>query len=87
MSTEAGQQYASAYDAHYTTKDIHKTFTLYEDIIAAHPDTHETGHSRSQVQKIVNAVVPKKTIMDSLMEFARIHFEQNMPSDAEPASV
>ena len=87
LSTEAGRQYASAYDAHYTTKDIHKAFTLYEDIIAAHPDTKEAGYSKSQVQNIVNAVVPKKEIMDSLMELARIHFDPKVPLDAEPASV
>ena len=83
LSEEAGQQYAAAYEAHYTTKDIHKAFTLYEDIMAAHPDTKEAGYSRSQVQNIVNAVVPKKKIMDSLMELARIHFDQNVPLDAD----
>lgn len=87
LSAEAGQQYASAYETHYTTKDISKAFTLYEDIIAAHPDTKEAGYSRSQVQNIVNAVVPKKEIMDSLMELARIHFDSKAPLDAEPASV
>jgi len=87
FSTEAGQKYAAAYDAQYTTKDIHKAFTLYEDIITAHPDTKEAGYSRSQVQNIVNAVVPKKKIMDSLLELARIHFDQNVPLDAEPVSV
>jgi hypothetical protein len=39
--TEAGQQCATAYDAHYTTKDMYKDFKLYGRIIAAHPDTHE----------------------------------------------
>jgi hypothetical protein len=87
LSEEAGQQYATAYDTHYTTKDIHRAFTLYEDIIAAHPDTKEAGYSRSQVQNIVNAVVPEKEIMDSLMKLARIHFDQKVPLDAEPASV
>ena len=82
LSTEAGRQYASAYETHYTTKDIHKAFTLYEDIIAAHPDTKEAGYSRSQVQNIVNAVVPEKEIMDSLMELARIHLDQQVPLDA-----
>ncbi|MCK9275961.1 MAG: hypothetical protein M0P57_12815 [Syntrophales bacterium] len=86
LSAEAGQQYATAYDTHYTTKDIHKAFALYEDIIAAHPDTKEAGYSISQVQTIVNAVVPKKEIMDSLMNLARIHFAQKALLDAEPAS-
>lgn len=86
LSTEAVQKYALAYDVQYTTKDLHKAFTLYEDIIAAYPDTQEAGYSRSQVQNIVNAVVPKKKIMDSLLDLARTHFEQNVPLDAEPAS-
>jgi hypothetical protein len=84
LSEEAGQQYATAYDTHYTTKDIHKAFTLYEDIIAAHPDTKEAGYSKSQVQNIVNAVVPKKEIMDSLLDLARIHLDRNVPLDSMP---
>lgn len=87
LSEEAGQQYATAYDMHYTTKDIHKAFTLYEDIIAAHPDTKEAGYSKSQIQNIVNAVVPKREIMDSLMKLARIHFDQRVSLDAEATSV
>ena len=86
LSTEASRQYASAYDAHYMTKEIDKAFALYERIIAAHPDTREAGYSRSQVQNIVNAVVPKKKIMDSLLELARIHFDQDVPLDAGSAS-
>jgi hypothetical protein len=84
--TEAGQQYATAYDAHYTTKDMYKAFKLYGRIIAAHPDTHEAGYSRSQVQNIVNAVVPKQKVMDALVELARTHFEQDVPPDVEAAS-
>jgi len=75
--TEAGQQYATAYDAHYTTKDMYKAFKLYWRIIAAHPDTHEAGYSRFQVQNIVNAVVSKQKVMDTLVELARTHFEQD----------
>ena len=84
--TEAGQQYATAYEAHYTTKDMYKAFKLYGRIIAAHPDTHEAGYSRSQVQNIVNAVVPKQKVMDALVELALTHFEQDVPPDVEAAS-
>ena len=84
--TEASQQYATAYDAHYTTKDMYKAFKLYGRIIAAHPDTHEAGYSRSQVQNIVNAVVPKQKVMDALVELALTHFEQDVPPDVEAAS-
>ena len=90
--TEAGQQYATAYDAHYKTKDVCKAFKLYERIIAAHPDTQEAKYSRSQIQNIVNAVVPKQEIMDALVNLAVIHFEQDvsslveLDSDTSPAS-
>jgi len=88
LSMEAGQQYASAYEAHYKTKEFQKAFALYEHIIAAHPNTQEAGYSRSQVLNIVNAVVPKKTVMVSLMELARIHFDQDvLPLDDESAPV
>ena len=84
--TAVGQQYAAAYDAHYKTKDMCKAFKLYGRIIAAHPDTHEAGYSRSQVQNIVNAVIPKQKVMDALVELARTHFEKDVPPDVEPAS-
>jgi hypothetical protein len=84
--TEAGQQYATAYDAHYKTKDMYKAFKLYGRIIVAHPDTDEAGYSRSQVQNIVNAVVPKQKVMDALVELALTHFEQDVPPDVEAAS-
>jgi hypothetical protein len=84
--TEAGQQYATAYDAHYTTKDMYKAFKLYGRIIAAHPDTDEAGYSRSQVQNIVKAVVLKQKVMDALVELALTHFEQDVPPDVEAAS-
>jgi hypothetical protein len=47
--TDVGQEYAAAYDVHYTTKDMHEAFVLYGRLIAAHPDTQEAKHSRSQV--------------------------------------
>ena len=75
-----------AYEAQYTTKDSHKAFTLYEDLIAAHPDTLEAGYSRAQVRNIVSAVVPKNKILDSWLELARIHFDQKVPLDVEAAS-
>ena len=84
--TEAGQEYAAAYDAHYTTKDMHKAFVLYQSIIKAHPDTLEAGYSRSQVQNIVNAVVPKQKVMkvmDALAKVAFTHLEKGVPPEAE----
>jgi len=85
MLTDAGQQYAAAYDAHYKTKDMYEAFKLYERIIASHTDTREAGYSRSQVQNIVNAVVPKQKVMDALEDLALTHFEQGVPPDVEAA--
>ena len=79
--TEAGQQYASAYDAHYTTKEMQKAFNLYWRIIAEHPATQEAEYSRAQIQNLVNAVVPKQKIADVLAKLALTHFEQNMTPD------
>ena len=81
--TEAGQEYAAAYDAHYTTKDMNEALGLYERLIAAHPDTQEAKYSRTQVQNIVNTVVPKQEIMDALVELAVIHFEHDVPPDVK----
>ena len=74
--TETGQQYATAYNVHYTTKDMHKAFVLYGRIIAEHPDAQESEYSRSQIQNIVNAVVPKQEISDALAKLALAHFER-----------
>ena len=84
--TDVGQEYAAAYDAHYTTKDMNEAFVLYGRLIAAHPHSQEAKYSRSQVQNIVNAVVPKQEIMDALAGLALTHFEQDVPQDVEPAS-
>lgn len=78
IPTEAGRQYATAYDAHYTIKDLHKAFDLYERVIADHPAAPEAEYSRSQVQNIVNAVVPKQQIANCLAKLAHAHFEQKV---------
>lgn len=76
MLTEAGRQYATAYDEHYTSKNMQKAFNLYGRVISEHPDAPEAEYSRSQIQKIVNAVVPKQDIADALSKLALAHFEK-----------
>jgi hypothetical protein len=83
--TDAVQDYATAYNEHYTTKDLHKAFGLYESLIEAHPDSLEAGYSRSQIQNIVNTVVPKQKVMDVLAELALTYLEQGVPPEAEVA--
>ena len=85
--TGAGQQYAAAYAAHYTTKDLREALGLYNSILAAHPDTQEAGFSRSQIQNIANLVVPKKELFDALVNLALAHSDHGDPPDAKRARV
>jgi hypothetical protein len=80
--TEAGRQYASAYAAHYTGSKLLEALRLYRKVMEAHPDAQEAGYSRTQVQNIANAVVPKQEILDAQMELALAHLEQEDPRDA-----
>jgi hypothetical protein len=84
--TLAGQDYTKAHDMHYKTKDLPKAFKLYRGIIADYPGTEEVGYSLSQVQNIVNAVVPKQEVMDALVALTLDHFEQDVPSDIKSNS-
>ena len=84
--TVASQSYKKAHEMHYKTKDLPKAFKLYRGIIADYPETEESGYSLSQVQNIVNAVVPKQEVMDALVALTLAHFEQDVPPDVEAAS-
>ena len=74
--TEAGRQYAAAYEIHYATKNLREAFGLYKGIIAAHPTTKEAGYAKSQIQNIVNAVVPKEERLGIQMDLAAAVFER-----------
>ena len=68
--TEAGKQYTEAYAMHYTTKDLHKSIDLYRGIMATHPNTKEAEYSRTQIQNIVQSVVPKQRLFNAQVELA-----------------
>ena len=70
IPTEAGEQYAAAYAAHYTEKNLHQALKLYKGIVTAHPNAPEAGYSHSQIQNIVNNVVPKQDLLDAQVELA-----------------
>lgn len=80
-TTEAGRQYAAAYEAHYMTKDLREALGLYRGLTIAHPDTPEARYSRSQIQNIVNAVVPKQELFDAQADLALTCFERADQSD------
>ena len=56
--TEAGRAYSAAYAAPYSQRDLAMALGLYRKLTASHASTREAGYSRTQVQDIVNAVVP-----------------------------
>ncbi|MEJ2240223.1 MAG: hypothetical protein P8X82_18185 [Gemmatimonadales bacterium] len=82
---EAGQQYAAAYAAHYTTKDLREALRLYRGVMAAHPNTQEAGYSQSQIQNIVNAVVPRQELLDAQVDLALAHFDHEDQADLRRA--
>jgi len=81
-SSETGREYAMAYTAHYSDRDLPLALTLYEKLIAAHPDTQEAGFSRMQLQNIVNAVVPKEVRLEAQIELARQYCEHHAISES-----
>jgi len=81
---EIGKQYAEAHWRHYREKDLRGAFALYKAIIAAHPDSPEAGYSRSQVQHIIHAVVPKQELLDGQMALLSACFARG---ESEPSAV
>lgn len=71
--TEAGQHYAAAYAAHYTTKDLRGAIELYQGVMAAYPNTQEAEYSRSQIENIVKVVVPKQDVLDAQVKLVLAH--------------
>ena len=84
---EAGQKYAAAHAAHYTTKDLHQALELYKGVMAAYPNAQEAEYSRSQIQNIVNVVVPKQELFDAQVGLALAHFEHGDQPDVRSAPV
>jgi hypothetical protein len=71
--TEAGRQYAAAYAAHYTGRDLPVALQRYMAVMTSHPGAREAGYSRTQVQNIINTVVPKQELLDAEIELALAH--------------
>ena len=87
LLTETGKQYAEAYTAHYTTKDLREALKVYRSIIAMHPKTPEAEYSRTQIQNIVNAMVSKHVLFDAQVNLVLFQFENADQPDESPAPV
>ena len=73
-STEAGRDYAAAYAAHYTGRDLPTSLQLYLKVMSSHPGTKESGYARAQAQNIINATVPDQELLDAQVALAVAHF-------------
>jgi DNA-binding transcriptional regulator GbsR (MarR family) len=69
-TTKAGQEYKTAYAAHYKTKNLQEALELYKGVLATHPETQEAGYSREQIRNIVKSVVPEQKLLDAGMKLA-----------------
>jgi hypothetical protein len=85
--TKASQQYAAACATHFKTKDLREALKLYKGVMAAHPKTKEADYSRSQIQNIVNAVIPKQELLDAQVDLALTQLEHGDQPDVSPAPV
>jgi hypothetical protein len=81
---EAAREYAAAYAAHYSERDLAKALRLYQRIMASHASAPEAGYSRTQVQNIVHAVVPEQELLDAQLELVIARLEHQVSTDAEP---
>jgi len=72
-STEASKQYASAYTVHYEAKNLRDAIGFYKNIITTYPETKEAKYAASQIQNIVNSVVPAQELFDAKMSLALAH--------------
>lgn len=73
-ATEASREYSAAYAAHYKGQDLPMALQLYKKVMASYPNAVEAGYSRTQIQNIVNVVVPKQELLDAELELLRAHF-------------
>jgi hypothetical protein len=55
---------------HYETKDLREALELYGGVLASCPNAPEAEYSRAQIRNIVDAVVPKPLILETLLQLA-----------------
>lgn len=82
--TEASKHYAAAYEMHYEKKDLRDAFERYKRIITIHQNTPEAQYAQSQINNIINNVVPKQDILDAQVNLLSSHLDKHEnPSDVK----
>lgn len=78
--TGSGRSYAAAHHAHYSERNLAVALRLYRDLIASRPNAPEAAYSRTQIQNIVNAVVPAQELLDTQIGLALARLDCNEPT-------
>jgi hypothetical protein len=81
---EAARDYAAAYAAHYSRRDLSGALYLYKRLVSSHESTPQSGYSISQIQNIVKSVVPVQELLDAQIGLALARLEQRIPLDGGP---
>ncbi len=76
----ADRAYAAAHAAHYSQRDLAAALRLYRDLIAARPNAPEARYSRTQIQNIVDTVVPAQELLDAQVGLALARLDGNEPT-------
>ena len=79
---EAARDYAAAYAAHYSERDLAMALQLYQEIMTAHASAREAGYSRTQIQNIVNVGGPEQELLGAQVELALARLKRPISPDA-----
>ena len=82
--SEAQRHYAEAYRKHYSDKDLHAALQSYKEVVISYPDSKEAGYCRSQIQNIVQMVVPGDELYDARLEMALNYARRKDSLDRQP---
>ena len=64
VSNEAARQYAAAYAAHYSQRDLPLALRLYQDLLSHHPNVPEATYARMQLHNMFTLTVPQQQRVD-----------------------
>lgn len=73
--TESKRQYEAAYASHYERGNLKSALELYLKILASHSEEPEASYSRTQIQNIVNKVVPSQELLNQNVSLALAKLE------------
>ena len=72
----AEEKYSEAHKLHYGEKCLQPALDLYLAILNDHADSSEAGFALSQIQNIVNSVVPKAELLEAHVKMVKSTLSQ-----------